>query len=137
MAASRGDAHRDQDVRHYCLVGYKEAMVNTESMTDAVSKAIAWGVAHDDADGRCIVWILSDGTFTIGNGTASAPTDGALAAVRVGDLDELLGPTWDTGLDRDDAGRPVMTEEQAHKWAAAWVSENGARHIDDAMEEGW
>ncbi len=111
--------------------------MNKQSMTDAVSKAITWRAAHDGADGQCVVWILSDGTFTVGHGTESAPTDGALAALRVGNLDELLGPSWGTGLGRDDAGRPGVTKELAYRWAAAWVNENGARRVYDVMEEGW
>jgi len=111
--------------------------VNTESMTEAVSKAILLRAAHNDAHGECIVWILSDGSFTVGYGTEGAPTRGALPAVRVESLNKLLGPSWDEGLNRGDGGRPLVTEDQAQRWAAAWVSENGARHIDDAMEEGW
>ena len=111
--------------------------MNTESMIEAVSKAILLRAAHNDADGKCIVWILSDGSFTAGYGTERAPTKGALPAVRIESLDRLLGPSWDDGLDRDDAGHPLVTEDQAQKWAAAWVAENGSRHIDDAMEESW
>ncbi|MHB1317488.1 MAG: hypothetical protein ACYCYF_02595 [Anaerolineae bacterium] len=48
---------------------------------------------------KCDAWTLADGSFSLGRGTQGAPAEGSLAVELVEYLGELLGPSWNTGLD--------------------------------------
>jgi hypothetical protein len=120
------------------MAGIKEVTMNTESMITALSKAIVWGAETGGGAlrGAYAVWMLPNGTFIGQHETYPVPEGGARLILRVGDLGDLLGSSWDKGEDRADAERPIVTEELARTWATAWVSENGARCIEETMEEG-
>jgi hypothetical protein len=120
------------------VAGNEEVKMNTESMIAALSKAILWGVETGGGTlrGAFAVWMLPNGTFVGQHETYPVPDGGAQLMLRVGDLGDLLGPTWDKGLERDEVDRPIVTAELARTWAAAWVSENGARRIEEVTEAG-
>ena len=102
------------------------------SMVTAVADGILWGARYGNAHGEQVVYLLPDGTFEAWHDTIRIVPDGALEIVRIGNLDDLLGPDWSCDLPVDDDGRPEVTRELATEWATWWVGEFGQSTIDES-----
>ncbi len=108
--------------------------MNSESLIAAVADGILWGARYGNAHGEQVIWMLPDGTFEARHDTDRTVPDGALEILRVGNLDDLLGPYWPEGLTVDEDGRPEVTRELATEWATWWVGEFGTPTVAEAED---
>ncbi len=104
------------------------------SMVRAVADGILWGARYGNVHGEQVIYMLQDGTFEARHDTDRGAPDDALEIVRIGNLDELLGPEWSEGLALDEDGRAIVSDEQAQEWATWWVAEFGAQSVEEAED---
>lgn len=105
-----------------------------QNLTDAVAEAIHAQLGPRHSDVRWDLWLMADDTVTWQHSTWPAPEGGLAPIWTELNVEDLLGPYWSEGLDTNEDGEPIVTEEQARDWALGWATNCASDVVRDALE---